>query len=92
MINGLFIFSVLISFFLMSSVHSFVYINEIKFKGDEFVEIYSNETLNLTEMKVYDDNGISKFNTLSLLKSFQSNYTLIIGKDFKNNESNNISF
>ena len=73
----------------MSPVYSFVYINEIKFKGDEFVEIYSNETLNLTEMKVYDKD--LNTNTLSLLKNFSSNYTLIIGKNFKSNELNNIS-
>ena len=85
--KSLFIFSVLISFFLMSSVYSFIYINEIKFKGDEFVEIYSNETLNLTRMKVYDE-GNSDSNELSLLKNFSSNYTLIIGKNF--NKNNNI--
>ena len=65
-------FSLDFTFFLMSSVLFFcIHINEIKFKGDEFVEIYSNETLNLTGMKVYDDNGISKFkhNELSLLKN-----------------------
>lgn len=71
------------------SVHS-AYISEIKFTGEEFVEILSNNSINFSDAKIYDDNGYSKYNTVSLLKKDPtSNLTLIVGDSFL--ESYNIS-
>lgn len=62
-----------------------IYITEINFAGDEFVEIYSNESLNLTNSKIFDDLGSSKFNTLELFQNKNSSLILIMGSNFKEN-------
>ncbi len=75
-------------FFLLFpiQIYSQIYINEINFIDDEYLEIYSNQTLNLTNNKIFDENSDSNFNILSLNKLVNnSNYYLIIGSNFAQN-------
>lgn len=83
------IFLILFSNFIYSQT----YINEINFINDEFVELYSNTQLNLSNNKIFDENGASKFNTLSLLKTKNdSNFYLIVGTNFaSNNDLSNLN-
>lgn len=90
-----FIFGLL---FLLNILSSFsyqeeeIYISEINFIDDEYIEIFSKNFLNLSDAFIYDDNGYSRFNTLSLVKYVpESNLNLIIGSRFLNNINNNIS-
>lgn len=83
MYKSIFIFLFFVLFIMVNVVYSQTYISEIKFDGDEFVEIYSDKVLNFSGKKVFDDNGFDKFNTLSLIK-FVPNSTLYLigGKNF----------
>ena len=65
------------------------YISEINFINDEFLEIYSDTNINLSNSTIYDSN-LDRYNTLSFLKSNNnSNYYLIAGSNFISN--NNLS-
>lgn len=69
----------LISFFVCG--YSGAYISEIGFVGDEFVEIYSDSFLNLTNSSVVDDSG--KINSLNLVHNVNdSNFYLVVGGNF----------
>jgi len=60
------------------------YISEIKFVGDEFVEIYSDDFLNFSNEVVIDESLHN--NSLSLFKFIEnSSYYLIVGKNFIKN-------
>lgn len=72
----------------INSVYSITQITEISFIEPEFIEIYSNESLNMSNIKVFDEN--SGFNKLELIQKKSSPFYLIIGSDFlKNLENNN---
>jgi len=56
------------------------YISQINFLDDEFVEIYSVQSLNLSNATIQDEN--IGFNSLSLIKKANSNFSLIVGTKF----------
>lgn len=66
------------------------FISEINFKGEEYVEIYSNSSLDLQDSKVYDDLGEAKFNTLNKIKESSSNVYLVIGSKFKDSYNTDV--
>ncbi|MFW5705317.1 MAG: hypothetical protein ACOCXG_05770, partial [Nanoarchaeota archaeon] len=55
-----------------------IYISEVQPQDNEFIEIYSDEELNLSGNILYDLNGKSK--ELELIKEFESDLYLIINK------------
>ncbi len=63
-------------------IASSAYISEIDFIDNEFVEIYSNENLNLNDAIFYDDEGEDKANSLTLVQNKNSPYYLIVGQNF----------
>ncbi len=58
------------------------YISEVNFVDIEYVEIYSDLKLNLSQSLFYDDAGAEKANILKLVKNSDSNYYLIAGSNF----------
>lgn len=81
----------ILSIVLFAITHSYAVpsITEIKPQGDEFVEIHANSSLNLSDVKIYDSNGESSFNTVEKIQSSSSSFILIAGENFI--ENNNIS-
>lgn len=78
----IFFFSFLLFLFNLSLGFS-LYISEIKFNEEEYIEIYSNKFLDLNDAFIYDDNLYEKYNTVSLIKNkSNSNFTLIVGSNF----------
>lgn len=78
-----------IFFFLinLNLVYSSSYISEISFVGDEYVEIYSDSFLNLSNTVVIDES--LKNNSLELLRYINnSDYYLIVGNNFVKNYEN----
>jgi hypothetical protein len=72
----------LISIFLISNIFTISYINEIDFLEDNFVEIYSDTFLNLTNSNISDE---GKTQNLILKKeNLSSNFYLIISNEFEN--------
>jgi hypothetical protein len=69
--------------------HSQIYISEINFIDDEYLEIYSDEKIDFSNFTIHDDNGLSKNNTLTLIQNSSSNVYLFAGSSFIN--SNNLS-
>lgn len=68
---------------LLSFVPAFaIEVTEVRYDGAEFVEIYSEDFLNLSNSKIYDELGESRFNTLELYKSSNSSLYLIVGSKF----------
>lgn len=63
------------------SGYSFAQINEIRFTESEFIELLSTQSLNLSEAIIRKE-GDSNYNTISKVKSSQSNFTLIVGQNF----------
>lgn len=63
-----------------------IYISEIDFGDYEFVEIYSNESLNLSNATIYDAN-LNKFNKIDLFKKSNSSFNLIVGSRFIDNQN-----
>lgn len=76
----------LILLFFVDLGYSQIYISEIDFGDFEFIEIYSNQSLNLTGKKVYDSN-LDKFNQLNLIQEKNSPYYLIVGNKFIENSN-----
>ena len=70
------------SLILLQISFSAVFISEINFIDEEFVEIYSDEILYFNNSKIIDE-GL-KINSLSKIKNSSSNYSLIIGSSFSN--------
>lgn len=79
-----FILRLLLLCFLVNCVYSNTFISEINFLDNEFVELYSNTTLNLTNTLFFDDAGINQSNTLSLIQNKNSSFYLIVGENFLN--------
>ena len=69
-------------FNIVISTFSVLYISEINFIDNEYMELYSNETLNLSDFNIYDDNGFEKHNSLELLSQKNSSFILIAGSNF----------
>lgn len=83
------LFKIIYFFFLVNSVYSNQFISEINFLDNEYLEIYSNQTLNLSNSLLFDTAGINKSNTLELYSKKNSSLYLIVGDDFL--ETYNIS-
>ncbi len=73
----------------LNYVYCQTFINEINFIDDEYIEIYSNNFLNLTNHFLYDNYGYVKSNFLEVVSIKNSSYYLIVGEDFL--ENNNYS-
>ncbi|MCA9495461.1 MAG: hypothetical protein KC589_00840 [Nanoarchaeota archaeon] len=73
----------------INSVYSSTQITEISFIEPEFIEIYSNQSLNLNNTKIYDEN--SGYNSLKLIQNKTSPFYLIVGTDFNKDNLYNIS-
>lgn len=72
------------------NVYGQAYISEINFIDNEYVEIYSDDFLNLSMFKLYDESGINKSNILNEIKIVNdSKYFLVVSDNFISN--NNIS-
>ena len=83
-----FILSILFLFIVLIDCNfAITKITEINFQTPEFIELYSTQKLNITNL--FDDAGFNKSNTLELLQNKSSNFYLIVGDDFL--ESYNIS-
>lgn len=67
---------------LVNLVYSNTHISEINFVDEEFVEIYSNQTLNLTHKLFFDNAGKNNSNNLSLIQNKDSLFYLIVGDNF----------
>lgn len=77
---------------LLSPAYAQIYISEINFLDEEFVEIYSDDILNLSGKIIYDGNGIEYANNLTLVENKNSSYYLIVGSNFiKNNNLSNLN-
>lgn len=67
-------------------VNSVYYISEINFENDEYLEIYSDKILNLSNSTFHDENLFIKNNSLELIRYTKSNFTLIVGESFLENK------
>lgn len=59
------------------------YFNEVGFVNEEFIEIYSDEFLNLSSGRVYDDTYPDRYNELELYQNKNSSFYLIVGSKFQ---------
>lgn len=66
-------------------VYSTTFISEIDFLDNEFVEIYSNISLNLTHKLLFDDAGLNNSNNLTLIQNKNFSFFLIVGQNFLDN-------
>lgn len=61
-----------------------IYISEISFIDEDFIEIYSDNQINLTNNFFFDSVGSQKSNTLISIKTKESKYSIIVGESFLN--------
>jgi len=69
-----------ILFYLLLPISFAAYISEINFLDNEYIEIYSNETLNLINSTIEDEN--IGFNSINLIQDKNSSFYLIVGTNF----------
>ena len=66
-------------FFFQTFIFSQIYFEEIDFDEDLFIEIYSDNYINLSDKTLYDENNFDK---LSLIKNYSSTCYLLITEKF----------
>ncbi len=70
------------------SVEGKTHISEINFEENEYIEIYSDDFLNLSNFRLYDELGINKSNELKEISLVSdSKYFLIVSENFLSNEN-----
>lgn len=70
---------------MFSTISATFTITEIQTQGNEFVEIVAQNNFsnfNFSSSKIFDSNGNSSYNTISLVKETNSSLFLIVGSNF----------